>query len=57
MSCLDVELGRLKAVERAAKARLDRLRKLSSGTDEVMRLAEDLWKEAAETVREWQVEA
>jgi hypothetical protein len=54
MSCSDVELGRLKAVERAAKARLDRLVKVSSPADEVERTAENLWKEAAETVRDRQ---
>lgn len=57
MSRLDAELGRLRAVERAAKARLDRLVRVSSGSDEVVRTAENLWKEAAETVRDWQEEA
>jgi hypothetical protein len=49
------ELNRLKAVERAAHARLDRLNRVS-GDDEVIKVAEEYWKEAAESLRDFQEE-
>jgi hypothetical protein len=48
------ELNRLKAVERAAHARLDRLNR--TATDEVIKVAEEYWKEAAESLRDFQEE-
>jgi len=40
------ELNRLKAVERAAQARVDRLNRTCPATDEVIKVAEEYWKEA-----------
>jgi hypothetical protein len=51
----DEELNRLKAVERAAHARLDRLSRTCSATDEVI-VAEEYWKEAVESLRDFQEE-
>jgi hypothetical protein len=55
MSRVEAELGRLRAIG-GAKARLDRLWRVSSGSDQVLRTFENLWKEAAETVRDRQGE-
>jgi hypothetical protein len=45
------ELNRLRAVERAAHVRLDRLNRTCPATDEVIKVAEEHWKEAAESLR------
>jgi len=50
------ELNRLKAVERAAHARLDRLSRTCPATDEVIKVAEEYWKEAVESLRDFQEE-
>jgi len=50
------ELNRLKAVERAAHARLDRLNRTCPATGEVIKVAEEYWKEAAESLRDFQEE-
>ena len=50
------EVNRLKAVERAAHARLDRLNRMGLATDEVITVAEEYWKEAAESLRDFQEE-
>jgi hypothetical protein len=50
------ELNRLKAVERAAHARLDRLSRTCPATDEVIKVAEEYWKEAVESLRDVQEE-
>lgn len=50
------ELNRLKAVERAAHARLDRLSRTCPPTDEVIKVAEEYWQEAAESLRDFQEE-
>jgi hypothetical protein len=50
------ELNRLKAVERAAHARLDRLNRTCPVTDEVIKVVEEYWKEAAESLRDFQEE-
>jgi hypothetical protein len=50
------ELNRLKAVERAAYARLDRLNRTCPAIDEVIKVAEEYWKEAAESLRDFQEE-
>jgi hypothetical protein len=50
------EVNRLKAVERAAHARLDRLNRTCPATDEVIKVAEEYWKEAAESLRDFQGE-
>jgi hypothetical protein len=48
------ELNRLKAVERAAHARLDRLNRTCPASDEVIKVAKEYWKEAAESLRDFQ---
>ena len=48
------ELNRLKAVERATHARLDRLNRTCPASDEVIKVAEEYWKEAAESLRDFQ---
>ena len=50
------EVNRLRAVERAAHARLDRLNRMSLATEEVIKVAEEYWKEAAESLRDFQEE-
>jgi len=50
------ELNRLKAAERAAHARLDRLNRACPASDEVIKVAEVYWKEAAESLRDFQEE-
>jgi hypothetical protein len=43
-------------VERAAHARLDRFNRTCPATDEVIKVAEEYWKEAAESLRDFQEE-
>ena len=50
------EVNRLKAVERAAHARLDRLNRMGLATEEVIKVAQEYWKEAAESLRDFQEE-
>jgi hypothetical protein len=49
-------VNRLKAVERAAHARLDRLNRMGLATDEVIKVAEKYWKETVESLRDFQEE-
>jgi hypothetical protein len=53
---MDPELECLRAAERAAYARYLRLSRRGNAAplDEVIKNAEDLWKEAAEAVRSYQ---
>jgi hypothetical protein len=53
---MDPELQRLGAIEKAAHARYLRLSRRGGGPalDEVIKIAEDLWKDAAEAVRNYQ---
>jgi hypothetical protein len=48
------EVNRLRAVERAAHARLDRLNRMGLATEEVIKVAEEYWKEAAESLHDFQ---
>jgi hypothetical protein len=48
------QLNRLRAVERAAHVRLDHPNRTCPATDEVIKVAEEHWKEAAESLRNFQ---
>jgi hypothetical protein len=53
---MDPELQRLRAAEKAAHARYLRLSRRGGvpALDEAIKIAEDLWKDAAEAVRSYQ---